>query len=84
MRGLPEHIRSDNGAEFTANVVRIWLQELGVATLYIEPGSPWENGCVESYIGKFRDELLNGQVLDTSAGAKVLDVSEIRTGIDFS
>jgi putative transposase len=60
------------GAEFTANAVRNWLEELGVATLYIEPGSPWENGYVESFIGKLRDELLNGEVLDTLMEAKVL------------
>ena len=72
MRGVPEYIRSDNGAEFTANAVRNWLQDLGVATLYIEPGSPWENGYVESFIGKLRDELLNGEVLDTIVEAKVL------------
>jgi transposase InsO family protein len=71
-RGVPEHIRSDNGAEFTAKAVRNWLEDLGVTTLFIEPGSPWENGYVESYIGKLRDELLNGEVLDTLAEAKVL------------
>ncbi len=71
-RGVPEHIRSDNGAEFTARAVRNWLEDLGVTTLFIEPGSPWENGYVESYIGKLRDELLNGEVLDTLAEAKVL------------
>ena len=72
MRGVPEYIRSDNGAEFTANAVLNWLEDLGVATLYIEPGSPWENGYVESFIGKLRDELLNGEVLDTIVEAKVL------------
>jgi transposase InsO family protein len=61
-RGTPEHIRSDNAPEFTAKAVRKWLANLGVKTLYIEPGSPWENGYVESFIGKFRDELLNGGV----------------------
>jgi len=61
-RGTPEHIRSDNGSEFTANAVRSWLKGLDITTLYIEPGSPWENGYVESYIGKLRDELLNGEV----------------------
>jgi transposase InsO family protein len=71
-RGVSEHIRSDNGAEFTAKAVRNWLEDLGVTTLFIEPGSPWENGYVESYIGKLRDELLNGEVLDTLAEAKVL------------
>jgi transposase InsO family protein len=60
------------GSEFTANAVRSWLNRLGVATLYIEPGSPWENGYVESFIGKLRDELLNGEVLDTLIEAKIL------------
>jgi transposase InsO family protein len=50
-----EHIRSDNGAKFTANSVRNWLEDLGVTTFYIEPGSPRENGCVESYIEELRD-----------------------------
>jgi len=72
MRGVPEYLRSDNGAEFTANAIRNWLGDLGVATLYIEPGSPWENGYVESFIGKLRDEMLNGEVLDTIVEAKVL------------
>ena len=60
------------GSEFTANAVRSWLNRLGVATLYIDPGSPWENGYVESFIGKLRDELLNGEVLDTLTEAKIL------------
>jgi transposase InsO family protein len=59
-------------AEFTANTVRSWLKDLGVTTLFIEPGSPWENGYVESYIGKLRDELLNGEILDTLMEAKIL------------
>ena len=58
-RGVPEYIRSDNGSEFTAQAVRDWLKAVGVRTLYIEPGSPWENGYVESFNGKLRDELLN-------------------------
>ena len=53
--GVPEHIRSDNGPEFTARAIRDWLQGVGARTLYIEPGSPWENGCVESFNGKLRD-----------------------------
>ena len=57
--GAPEYIRSDNGAEFTAKAVRKWLASLEVAPLYIEPGSPWENGYVESFNGKLRDEFLN-------------------------
>ena len=55
-RGLPEHIRSDNGSEFTAEAVRLWLSLLEVKPLYIEPGSPWENGSIESFHDKFRDE----------------------------
>ncbi len=58
-RGVLEYIRSDNGSEFTARAVREWLSSVGVKTLYIEPGSPWENGYNESFDVKFRDELLN-------------------------
>ena len=72
VRGIPNHIRSDNGSEFTARVVRNWLKRLGVKTLYIEPGSPWENGYIESFNGKLRDELLNVEVFDTLLEAKVL------------
>ncbi len=61
-RGLPDHIRSDNGAEFTAKAVREWLARIGVKTLYIAPGSPWENGYNESFNGKLRDELLDGEM----------------------
>lgn len=71
-RGVPAHIRSDNGPEFTANVVREWLQRIGVKTLFIQPGSPWENGYVESFNGKLRDELLNGELFYTLREAKVL------------
>src|ERR1700743_3026799 len=71
-RGLPEHIRSDNGAEMTAKVVRSWLAGLGTKTLYIEPGSPWENGYCESFNGKFRDELLNGEIFYTLREAQVV------------
>lgn len=71
-RGVPDHIRSDNGSEFTAKRVREWLAKVGVKTLFIEPGSPWENGYVESFNGKLRDELLNGEVFDTLKAAKVL------------
>ena len=59
-RGVPDHIRSNNGPEFTATAVRRWLKRVGVKTLFIEPGSPWENGYIESFNGKLRDELLNG------------------------
>jgi len=61
-RGVPEHIRSDNGAEMTAKIVRGWFAKLGATTLYIEPGSPWENGYCESFNGKLRDECLNGEI----------------------
>ena len=62
IRGIPDYIRSENGPEFTANAVRDWLRRLGVKTLFIEPGSPWENGYIESFNGKLRDELLNGEI----------------------
>jgi putative transposase len=71
-RGIPEHIRSDNGPEFTAKAVRKWLERLGVKTLFIEPGSPWENGYIESFNGKLRDELLNREVFTTLTEAEVL------------
>jgi len=71
-RGVPAHIRSDNGPEFTARAVRAWLSRLGVKTLYIEPGSPWENGYIESFNGKLRDEFLNRELLDTLLEARVL------------
>ncbi len=71
-RGTPNCIRSDNGAEMTAKVLRSWLQRLGVKTLFIEPGSPWENGYNESFNGKLRDELLNREIFYTLWEAKVL------------
>ena len=71
-RGPPDHIRSDNGAEFTATAVREWLARVGVKTLYIEPGSPWENGYNESFNGKLRDELLNGEIFYSLKEAQVL------------
>ncbi|GAG07356.1 unnamed protein product, partial [marine sediment metagenome] len=58
-RGIPAHIRSDNGSEFTASKVRDWLARMKVRPLFIEPGSPWENGYIESFNGKLRDELLD-------------------------
>jgi len=70
--GIPEHIRSDNGPEFVAKAVRSWLSELGVATLFIEPASPWENGYIESFNGKLRDELLNGDLFYTLREAQIL------------
>jgi len=70
--GPPDHIRSDNGPEFTANAVRAWLGRVGVKTLFIEPGSPWENGYNESFNSKLRDEILNMEIFYTLKEAKVL------------
>ena len=70
--GVPKYICSDKGPEFTAIKVRDWLDRVKVQTLFIEPGSPWENGYIESFNGKLRDELLNGELFDTLLEAKVL------------
>ena len=70
--GTPEHIRSDNGPEFVARNVREWLGRIGVTTLFIEPGSPWENGYCESFNSKLRDELLAAEQFSTLYEAKVL------------
>jgi transposase InsO family protein len=72
VRGIPEHIRSDNGPEMTAKIVRQWLAGVGAKTLYIEPGSPWENGYCESFNGKLRDELLNGEIFYSLNEARIL------------
>lgn len=71
-RGVPTYLRSDNEPEFTAKKVRAWLGKVGVKTLFIEPGSPWENGYVESFNGRLRDELLARERFDTLLEAKVL------------
>jgi putative transposase len=71
-RGIPDHIRSDNGPEFTAERVRQWLPKMGVQTLFIEKGSPWENGYIESFNGKMRDELLDREIFYTLKETKVL------------
>jgi putative transposase len=71
-RGTPAHIRSDNGPEFIATELREWVKTLGVKSLFIEPGSPWENGYIESFNGKLRDELLNRELFYTLLEAKVL------------
>jgi putative transposase len=70
--GVPAHIRSDNGPEFVAKAVREWLERLEVEALFIEPGSPWENGYIESFNGKLRDELLKGEIFYTVREARVL------------
>ena len=83
-KGVPDNIRSDNGSEFTATRVREWLGRVGVKTLYIEPGSPWENGYIESFNGKFRDECLNEQWFQTLPQARTCiaewrrDYNEVR------
>jgi putative transposase len=71
-RGIPAHIRSDQGPEFVANAVKGWIVGVGATTAYIEKGSPWENGYVESFNARLRDELLNGEVFHTVAEARVL------------
>jgi len=71
-RGVPLHLRSDNGPEFTAKKIRKWLNELNASPLFIEPGSPWENGYVESFNGKMRDELLSREIFYTLEEARVL------------
>lgn len=72
VRGVPEHIRSDNGPEMTSKAVRAWLANVGAQTLYIEPGSPWENGYCESFNSKLRDELLNGEIFYSLKEAQIL------------
>jgi transposase InsO family protein len=73
IKGVPEHIRSDNGSGFTAQIVREWLDRIGSQTLFLEPGSPWENGYNESFNGKLRDELLNGEIFYTLEGGQGAD-----------
>ena len=79
IRGVPDHIRSDNGPEFTARAVRDWLGRVGARTLHIEPGSPWENGYIESFNGKLRDELLDGEIFYTLLEVRVLTERYRRT-----
>lgn len=72
LRGVPEHIRSDNGPEFIAKAVREWITAVGARTTFIEPGSPWENGYCESFNSKLRDELLNGEIFYSLAEARIV------------
>lgn len=72
LRGPPEFIRSDNGAEFIAKKVRAWIGAVGAKTAFITPGSPWENGYCESFNARFRDELLNGEIFYTLREAQIL------------
>ncbi len=69
---MPKHLRSDNGSEFACAQVRTWLNELGPKPLFIEPGSPWENSYIESFNGKFRDELLNREIFYSLQEAQVI------------
>ena len=71
-RGIPENIRSDNGPEFVAKELRKWLGNVGTGTLYIQPGSPWENGYCESFNGKLRDECLNGEIFYSLKEAQIV------------
>ena len=71
-RGIPDHVRSDNGPEFIALRLRQWLADVGAQTLYIEPGSPWENGYCESFNSKLRDEFLNGEIFYSLKEAQIL------------
>jgi putative transposase len=72
LRGVPEHIRSDNGAEFTAKAVQEWMTAVGAKTAYIAPGSPWENGFIESFNARLRDELLDGEIFYSLKEAQVI------------
>ena len=75
MRGVPEHIRSDNGPEFIARAVQAWTQQLEIETLYIEPGAPWENGYAESFHSRFRDELLATEEFENLPAARKLSAA---------
>ena len=72
LRGVPGHVRSDNGPEFVARAVREWIAAVGAKTAFIEPGSPWENGYVESFNSKLRDELLDGEIFYSLAEARIV------------
>jgi putative transposase len=72
LRGIPGHIRSDNGPEFVAKALQEWIAAVGAKTAYIEPGSPWENGYIESFNARLRDELLNGEIFYTLREAKIV------------
>jgi transposase InsO family protein len=72
LRGVPEHIRSDNGPEFVAKAVQDWIGAVGAKTAYIERGSPWENGFIESFNARLRDELLDGEIFYSLAEARIV------------
>lgn len=81
-RGAPQYVRSDNGPEFVAGALKQWLKDRGISTLYIEPGSPWQNGYIESFNGKLRDELLSMEVFD-SLGEAIVLVQEYRQQYNY-
>ena len=83
LRGVPDHIRSDNGSEFIAQVVQDWIKAVGAKTAYIAPGSPWENGYVESFNARFRDELLDGEIFYSLREAQV-HYRELATALKYS
>jgi transposase InsO family protein len=72
LRGVPGHIRSDNGPEFVAKAVQAWITAVGAKTAYIMPGSPWQNGYIESFNARLRDELLNGEIFYTLKEAQIV------------
>jgi putative transposase len=72
LRGVPGHVRSDNGPEFVAEAVQEWITAVGARTAYIAPGSPWENGYVESFNARLRDELLDGEIFYSLREAQVV------------
>lgn len=72
LKGIPEHLRSDNGPEFIAHDLRKWLADTGAKTAYIEPGFPWENGYCKSFNSKMRDEFLNGEIFYSMKELRVL------------
>ena len=72
LRGVPGHIRSDNGPEFVAKAVQEWITAVGAKTAYIAPGSPWENGFIESFNARLRDELLDGEIFYSLKEAQIV------------
>jgi putative transposase len=72
LRGMPGHVRSDNGPEFVAEAVQDWITAVGAKTAYIAPGSPWENGFIESFNARLRDELLDGEIFYTLREAQIV------------
>jgi transposase InsO family protein len=82
LRGVPGHIRSDNGPEFVAEAVQQWITAIGAKTAYIERGSPWENGYIESFNARLRDELLNGEIFYSLREAQIV-IGELETPLQY-